>query len=145
MHFLTVQLPAHATIFDRAQCLRHPHDNYVCYKNRPGHYKIKKSISTGNKLWQSWMTKAGRKASQSWFIQPNATLEKRIQLCCFLGLLESYWVNHWTQTFHRKLLISHISPPFPKLDIGNVRHQDTQNLEFPWNMKFQWSLDSKCE
>lgn len=53
MYFITVQLPfsvtssvtmAHATIFDRAQCLKHPNDNYVCYKNRPGQNKKNLSL-----------------------------------------------------------------------------------------------------
>lgn len=54
----TVQLPAHGTVFDRAQCLNHPNDDYVHCKNKPGHYNVEKMISTGNKLSQSWMNKA---------------------------------------------------------------------------------------
>lgn len=58
LYMQTVQLPARGTIFDRAQCLNHSNDDYVCSKNKPGHYNAEKLISTGNKLWQSWTNKA---------------------------------------------------------------------------------------
>lgn len=53
LYMETVQLPAHSTIFDGAQCLNHPNDDEVCYKNKPGHYNVEKLISPGNKLCQN--------------------------------------------------------------------------------------------
>ena len=52
------QLPAQGTVFARAQCLSHPNDNYVCCKNKQGHYNVEKFISTGNKLSQNRTNKA---------------------------------------------------------------------------------------
>lgn len=85
-----------------------------------------------------------RRAKQSWLKQLHTALEKRIQLCCCLGLLRSYPVNHQTQTFHEQLLISHISPPHPTLDVGNVRCQGTQNMEFPLKLGVSVVVGLNC-
>lgn len=111
---------------------------------RTNHYRVEKLISTGTKHGPNWTNRTanGKKIRAALAGAAECcTGEQDSQICCCLGLLGSYWVNHCNLTFQQQLqpIAAHFHAQCWSLDVWGAKALKTWSFH---ELSGCWALNA---